>query len=109
MSESDREYECCDGLYGLHAPWCPNPSKPVHVDPAVLAAADRWLAGQRELSIARFGVNLAARDAEIWMHRFALAVEASNERLAIAEAREIAAHPDLAEFNARMDGFYERP
>lgn len=23
LSASDREYGCCDGLYGLHAPWCP--------------------------------------------------------------------------------------
>ena len=74
--------------------------------PAEVAAFDRVFAGLRERAVARLKFEVAAHDCAGAMRNFAAAWERSEERLSINEAREVAEHPDLAELNVRLDGFY---
>ncbi|MGW4028229.1 hypothetical protein ACWEFL_02735 [Streptomyces sp. NPDC004838] len=62
----------------------------------------RLLAAQHRARAAELEMAAAATLATRSMRRF---VEVVTE----AEAREIAEHPDLAELNAQMDGYYDHP
>jgi hypothetical protein len=73
---------------------------------AARAALERTLTGMVRFAETRLSFEIAAHDAAGALRDFAEAWARSEERLTAAEAREIAAHPDLAELNVRLDGFY---
>lgn len=88
----------------------PNPlerlSAQIGKNPAEVAALDRAFAGLRECAVARFNLEVSAKDTAGAFRNLAEALRESDRRLAITEASEIAAHPGLMEFDAQMNGFY---
>lgn len=56
------------------------------------AAKHRLIAGMHEAGVAMAGLAKALREADA--------------HIRAAEAREVAEHPDLAELNVQLDGFY---
>lgn len=70
--------------------------------PAEQAFLERWGAGWREYTVARFNLDIAASEAGASLGRLARAVQA-------AEDREVAEHPDLAEINVRLDALFDLP
>lgn len=76
------------------------------VTPAELAQVDRCLAGLREYVVARFNLEVMCAEATKALGNFAAAWVECEERLTRDEARQIAEHPDLAEVNVRLDGWY---
>lgn len=77
--------------------------------PAERAAIERCTAGLREIHVAQFNLFVAAYDAAGAMRDFAAALQATEDRIAAREAVEVAQHPDLAELNVRLDGYYDPP
>lgn len=75
--------------------------------PAEVAAWDRFLAAARELVVARGRLDVAAHECTGALSNFAAALEANDRQLAAQEAQAIAEHPDLAEFNVFLDGYYQ--
>lgn len=79
-------------------------------DPALTdaerAALDRILAGARELEMSKLRLDIAAGETAGRIRDFVAAFVAGDAALSLAEAEEIAGHPDLAELNVMLDGFY---
>lgn len=74
-----------------------------HVDPyKVRAAMHRIMAGRLRVAAAEQDLAASAVLATQSMKRFADAMNASV-------AQEVAQHPDLAEINVQLDGFYDGP
>lgn len=69
------------------------------MSPAERACWDRLLASAREYAIARFNLNVDARECAGVLRNF-------QDAWVAAESRTITTHPDLAELNVQMDGFY---
>lgn len=65
----------------------------------LLAAASRLMAARARAVAATYDMVAAAFKATASAERFTEAFKRS-------EAREVAEHPDLAELNAQMNGFY---
>lgn len=76
---------------------------------AEVAALDRVFAGLREVAVVRLVLDLHAHEAAGALRNFADAWAASEERITTAEAIQVAAHPDLAELNVRLDALYDPP
>jgi len=74
--------------------------------PAQRAAADQVLAEYRERAVAIMRLSIEAHDAAASFRDFGAAIQASDFRCALDEAEEVATHPDLAELNVAMDGWY---
>ena len=66
------------------------------------ASLYRIRANAHKLAAARDELNASAIEAAAALRRFAGA-------FAAAEAREVAEHPDLAELNLQLDGYYGGP
>lgn len=94
MSNPD---DCADG---------PIQTPPWDMSDGERAAWERFAAAGRELFVAKAVLNVAAGEAAKSMQNFSAAWEISGWRIAEAEADAIAAHPDLAELDVRLDGFY---
>ena len=71
-----------------------------------VAAYDSFFAGLREYAVARSKMFLAMHEAAGALRNFGDAWQAVEARLVEEEAAEVAAHPDLAEINVYLDGFY---
>lgn len=76
--------------------------------PGEQAAWDRIEMARRDLEVAKLGLNIAAHEAAGALNDFATAWFAGDFRLALDEAEEVATHPDLAEMNVTLDGWYGR-
>jgi len=76
------------------------------MSPAELAAWDRLAAAAHEYAVARAMLNVEAMEAAKSLENFAHAWIAADAALALDEAEEVATHPDLAELNVKLDGFY---
>lgn len=74
--------------------------------PAQRAAADQILAEYRERAVGKFQMAVEAHDAAGAFRDFGAAIQASDFRCALDEAEEVATHPDLAELNVTMDGWF---
>lgn len=66
------------------------------------ARLSRFRASRHRLDAAREDLNASGYEAAAAMIRFGEVVKAS-------EAREVAEHPDLAELNVQLDGYYGEP
>lgn len=74
-----------------------------HVDPYELRAAmHRVIAGRLRLEAAKHDMAAKTVLTTRSMKRF-------YEVMVAADAQDVADHPDLAELNAQMRGFYEEP
>ncbi|MFF0138531.1 hypothetical protein ACFYRN_19075 [Streptomyces sp. NPDC005227] len=71
-------------------------------DPALRARMLRLLAAAHRKRAAELDMAAAAAEAGGAMRRLADIITAG-------EARDIAEHPDLAELNVQLDGFYNEP
>lgn len=74
--------------------------------PAEVAAIDRIFTGLQDLAAKRLTLDLALRDATAALNKFAAAWMNSEDQVVATEAAEIAAHPDLQEWNVQADGWY---
>lgn len=73
------------------------------------AAVERCLAGARECEVARLRLSMAASDAAGALRDFSAAWAAGDAALSLDEAEQVAQHPDLAELNVMLDGYYGEP
>lgn len=76
------------------------------LSPAERAQADRTAAAALEADVAVANLAVAAHDAAGLLRNFMSALLAADFRIALDEAEKVAAHPDLAELNVQMDGWY---
>jgi len=74
--------------------------------PAEQAGFDRFWAAYTDFEVAKGRLIIEADEAASAIQGFADAMESFDFRLALDEAEEVATHPDLAEFNVAMDGWY---
>lgn len=74
--------------------------------PAERAAADRVHAAAVEADVAVLQLEVAAHEAAGALRDFAATWIAGDEVLKLDEAEQVAQHPDLAELNVRLDGWY---
>lgn len=74
--------------------------------PGELAALDRVLAAWVDLEVAKGRLDIEAENAARTLRNFGDAWYLSMVVEDFANAEEVAAHPDLAELNVMMDGFY---
>lgn len=76
------------------------------VSPAEAAALDRCLMGLKDLAVARSRLTIEVAELGKSMQNFAAAWVIAEWHETEAADDEIAAHPDLAQMNVYLDGFY---